>query len=160
MIARRAHKTVVEALERQAAVAIIGPRQVGTTTLAHEVAEGRNSLYPDLESPRDRAKLPDPELFLSSFEDRLVILDEIHPKIFVRDSGLVHALLGIEDANALAGHPIVGMSWEGFVVENLIAAAPLRTTASFYRTSAGAEIDLVLKLPGTHGVWAIEIKRG
>jgi hypothetical protein len=63
------------------------------------------------------------------------------------------------DYNALAGHPVVGQSWEGFVIENLLAAAPPRTIAAFYRTAAGAEIDLVLELPGTHGLWAIEIKR-
>ena len=82
------------------------------------------------------------------------------PKVYVRDSGLVHALLGIGDHNQLAGHPVVGTSWEGFVIENLLAAAPPRTRASFYRTSAGAEIDLILELPGNHGMWAIEIKRG
>ena len=82
------------------------------------------------------------------------------PKVYVRDSGLVHALLGIEDHNELAGHPVVGASWEGFVIENLLAVAPERTLASFYRTAAGAEVDLVLELPGQHGVWVIEIKRG
>ena len=61
------------------------------------------------------------------------------PKTYVRDSGLVHALLGIKDYNALAGHPVVGASWEGFVIENLLAAPP-QTMASFYRTSAGAEL--------------------
>ena len=81
------------------------------------------------------------------------------PKVFVRDSGLVHALLGIADYNGLSGHPVVGASWEGFVIENLIAAAPLGARASFYRTAAGAEIDLVLELPRA-GLWAIEIKRG
>jgi uncharacterized protein len=81
------------------------------------------------------------------------------PKTYVRDSGIVHALLGIADFNMLAGHPVVGASWEGFVIENLLAAAPDRTIASFYRTAAGAEIDLILEVPG-HGVWAIEIKRG
>lgn len=81
------------------------------------------------------------------------------PKTYVRDSGLVHALLGIEDLDALAGHPVVGTSWEGFVIETLLAAAPPRTMASFYRTVVGAEIDLVLELPGSHGLWAIEIKR-
>ncbi len=331
-------RAVRDALQRQAAVAIIGPRQVGKTTLALEVAAGRNALYLDLQSPRDREKLADPELFLSVYENRLVILDEIHrvpelfttlrglidqgrrhghrtgrflilgsasiellrqsgeslagrieyvdltpldvieaapdlqavnrlwlrggfpesflaareadsfalrvnfirtylerdvpqfgpripaetlgrlwtmlahsqgtmlnasrlaaglsvsaptvtryvdllvdlllvrrltpfhvnsgkrlvksPKVFVRDSGLVHALLGIEDGNALAGHPVVGTSWEGFVIENLLAVVPARTMASYYRTAAGAEIDLVLELPGGHGIWAIEIKRG
>jgi uncharacterized protein len=82
------------------------------------------------------------------------------PKVYVRDSGLVHALLGIDSHNALAGHPVLGASWEGFVIENLLAVAPSRTMASFYRTSAGAEIDLILELPGPHGLWAIEIKRG
>jgi predicted AAA+ superfamily ATPase len=81
------------------------------------------------------------------------------PKVYVRDSGILHALLGIEDSNALAGHPVVGTSWEGFVIENLLAVAPSRTLASFYRTSAGAEVDLVLDLPKA-GRWAIEIKRG
>jgi len=338
MICRRAHHKISDALDRQAAVAIIGPRQVGKTTLAQAIGQSRQNIYLDLESPKDRNKLIEPELFLGSYEDQLVILDEIHrmpelfqalrglidrgrqrnnrtgrflilgsasvdllqqsgeslagrieyvelnpldvlesapdlpaaerlwlrggfpdsflarreadsfafrtnfirtylerdvpqfgaripaetlarlwimlahgqgtllnasrlasslavssptvtryvdllvdlllvrrlppfhsnigkrmvksPKIYVRDSGLVHALLGIEDANALAGHPVVGLSWEGFVIENLMAVAPPRTQASFYRTAAGAEIDLVLELPGRHGLWAIEIKRG
>ena len=82
------------------------------------------------------------------------------PKVYVRDSGLVHALLGLTDLNELSGHPVVGPSWESFVIENLLAAAPPRTRASFYRTAAGAEIDLLLALPGNSGVWAIEIKRG
>ena len=81
------------------------------------------------------------------------------PKVFVRDSGIVHGLLGIADYNALAGHPVAGASWEGFVIETLITAAPSRTIAGFYRTAAGAEIDLVLEIPG-HGLWALEIKRG
>ena len=329
---------VQDALDRQAAVALIGPRQVGKTTLALEIAEARSSLYLDLESRDDRDKLADPALFLKQYEDRLVILDEIHrtpelfqtlrglidagrrkgrrtgrflilgsasiellrqsgeslagrieyvdmgpfnvlevankgktldklwirggfpdsflarndtdslkfrknfirtylerdvpqfgpripaetlerlwtmlahgqgallnasrlasslavsaptvtsyidllvdlllvrrlrplhanigkrlvksPKIYVRDSGLVHALLGLEDYNELAGHPVVGPSWEGFVIENLLAAVPSRTTASFYRTAAGAEVDLVLEFPGRGEIWAIEIKRG
>ena len=77
----------------------------------------------------------------------------------MRDSGIVHALLGIEDHNELAGHPVVGASWEGFVIENLLAAAPRGTTATFYRTAAGAEVDLVLDLP-KRGRWAIEVKHG
>ena len=338
MIPRRSYRTVLDALGRQAAVALIGPRQVGKTTLALEIAEGTDALYLDLETSADRAKLADPASFLEAYEDRLVILDEIHrvpelfqelrglidrgrrkgrrtgrflilgsastdllrqsgeslarrieyvemnpvdvletapeteatnrlwvrggfpdsflaasdadslvfrrnfirtylerdvpqfgrripaetlerlwtmlahdqgallnasrlaaglsvsaptvtgyidllvdlllarrlrpfhanvgkrlvksPKVYVRDSGLVHALLGIGDHNALAGHPVVGSSWEGFVIENLLAVAPPRTMASFYRTAAGAEIDLLLELPGEGGPWAIEIKRG
>jgi len=337
MIARQAMDQVRRALARQAAVAIIGPRQVGKTTLAHAIADERPSIYLDLESAEDRAKLTDPALFLQAYEHQLVILDEIHrlpeifqtlrglidqgrrrghrtsrflilgsaaidflrqsgeslagrieyidldpldirevadtgetvrqlwvrggfpesflarhdddsfayrrnfirtylerdvpqfgpriaaqnlerlwtmlahsqgtminasrlatslsvtsptvtsyidllvdlllvrrlqpyatnlgkrlvksPKIYIRDSGLAHALLGIDSFESLAGHPIVGMSWEGFVIETLLAAAPPRTMSSFYRTSAGAEIDLLLELPGNRGQWAIEIKR-
>jgi len=80
------------------------------------------------------------------------------PKVYIRDSGLVHALLGLRTFNDLAGHPVAGASWEGYVIENLLAAAPERTVASFYRTAAGAEIDLLLEIPG-HGLWAIEVKR-
>ncbi|HEY9778010.1 MAG TPA: ATP-binding protein [Planktothrix sp.] len=337
MIKRRAELLVEEALSRQAAVALIGPRQVGKTTLALEIARKRESLYLDLESLEDRAKLVEPALFLREFEDKLVILDEIHrapeifqtlrvlidegrrkgkrfgrflvlgsasidllrqsgeslagrieyvdmgpfnvlevnnngrlndlwirggfpesylaasdvdsfklrrsfirtylerdvlqfgprlaaetlerlwimlahnqasilnasriaaalsvssptvtsyidlltdlllvrrlppftanvgkrisrsPKVFIRDSGLLHALLGITDFNDLHGHPIVGASWEGFVIENILSVMPDFTTASYYRTSGGAEIDLLLQMPGKRGTWAIEIKRG
>jgi len=338
MIYRRASRVVRKALRRQAAVALVGPRQAGKTTLALDIAAGTDALYLDLEARTDRNKLADPALFLDAYEDRLVILDEVHripelfqelrglidrgrrkgrrvgrflilgsasmdllrqlgeslagrieyvelnpldaleaapgsvamrdlwvrggypdsfladseddsfafrqnfigtylerdvpqfgrripsetlerlwmmlahgqggllnasrlaaglavsaptvtsyvglladlllvrrlrpfrtnvgkrlvksPKVYVRDSGLTHALLGIGDYNALAGHPVVGASWEGFVIENLLAVAPPRTAASFYRTSAGAEIDLLLELPGGNGTWAIEIKRG
>ena len=337
MIPRQATKTVQEALRRQAAVALIGPRQVGKTTLALTLANATPSIYLDLEDPADRAKLSDPALFLNQYAERLVVLDEIHrapdlfpilrglidkgrragrrtgrflllgsasldllrqsgeslagriayvelgpcnllevasdtkaatnlwvrggypdsflasngeeslairndfvrtylerdvpmfgprlpsetlrrlwtmlahchggllnastlagslaisaqtatryvdlltdlllvrrlrpfhtnvkkrlvksPKVYVRDSGMLHALLGIVDYNALSGHPIVGMSWEGFVIENLLAVAPTRTQASFYRTAAGAEVDLLLELPRGER-WAIEIKLG
>ena len=81
------------------------------------------------------------------------------PKVYVRDSGLLHALLGIEDYNTLSGHPVVGASWEGFVIEKLLSVLPNRTLAGFYRTSAGAEVDLVLEFPGLTEKWAIEIKR-
>lgn len=80
------------------------------------------------------------------------------PKVYVRDSGIAHALLGLGDFNDVVGHPIVGGSWEGWVIENLLAVAPPATQAFFYRSSAGAEIDLVLELPKGRR-WAIEIKR-
>jgi predicted AAA+ superfamily ATPase len=76
----------------------------------------------------------------------------------VRDSGLVHTLLGLPDLDAVLGHPVAGGSWEGLAIENLIAAAPEGTQAFFYRTAAGAEIDLVLDLPGGRR-WAVEVKR-
>ncbi len=81
------------------------------------------------------------------------------PKVYVRDSGIVHALLGLDDLDAVLGHPVAGGSWEGFAIENLIGAVPERAKAWYYRTAAGAEIDLLLEMPGGK-FWAIEIKRG
>ncbi|MCA8940815.1 MAG: ATP-binding protein [Planctomycetes bacterium] len=326
---------VEEALEREAAVAIIGPRQVGKTTLALHVGEARDAIYLDLETPSDRARLTNPEAYFELHEDRLVILDEVHrmpnlfeilrgvidrgrrkgkgegrflllgsgnmdvmqqsetlagrieyvelrpfdihevkhkftaetlwlrggfprallaksevasyrwrqsfirtflerdvpmftpristellgrlwvmlahlqgsilntahlgrnlgvsaptvasyidllanlllvrrlqpyvanvnkrlvrtPKVFIRDSGVVHGLLGVQTFDDLLGHPVVGASWEGMLLETLIAHAPAGTRPYFYRTSAGAEIDLLLDLGARHGKWAIEIKR-
>lgn len=80
------------------------------------------------------------------------------PKVYVRDSGLVHSLLGLADKEAILGHPVAGGSWEGLVVENLTAVAGDRAEASFYRTSGGAEIDLVLTWNDGRE-WAVEIKR-
>ena len=334
MLIRKSLDAVCQALSRQAAVALIGPRQVGKTTLALQIGEAQNALYLDLEDIEERDKLSNAAIFLSAYEDRLVILDEIHrvpdlfltlrglidqgrrrglrtgrflllgsasldlmrqsgeslagrisyidmtpltvleipaeametlwvrggfpdsflapgerqslrwrkdllrtylerdvpmfgarvpaetlrrfwtmlahnqgtlinasrlaaglevssqtvsrytdllvdlllvrrlqpyhvnvgkrlvksPKVYIRDTGLLHALLNLDDRNALLGHPVVGASWEGFVIENLINAAPAFTVAGFYRTSGGAEIDLLLELPGGER-WAIEIKR-
>lgn len=333
MIHRRIASTLRALLDESPAVALLGPRQVGKTTLALAIAEQRPSIYVDLESEADRAKLAEPELYLARHEDRLVILDEVHrapglfqalrgvidrgrrsgrgvgrflllgsasvdllkqsgetlagriaylelhpstrwkrrprtrsgsgpaglpdsflaasdraslrwrrdfirtylerdvpmfgpripaetlrrfwtmlahrqsgllnaselgralgvdsktvasyldllvdlllvrrlppwhanrgkrlvksPKVYVRDSGLVHALLGLETLEEILGHPVAGASWEGFVTETLIAAAPEGTEAHFFRTAAGAEIDLLLSLPGAR-LWAFEIKR-
>ncbi len=336
MIPRRLLPALVDALAESPAVALLGPRQVGKTTLALEIAKTRTAVYLDLESEADHAKLSDPELYLSQHEDKLVILDEIHrtpelflslrglidagrrrgkgtgrflvlgsasmdllkqsseslagriryldlspldagevgregldalwlrggfpasflaasdaaslrwrldfirtylerdipqlgpripaetlrrlwtmlghqqggllnaaalaralavdgktvasyidllvdlllvrrlppwhgnvrkrlvksPKVYVRDSGLVHALLGIGVLEDLLAHPVAGASWEGLAIESLISAAPGGMEAYFYRTASGAEIDLVLKLPGHHKPWAVEIKRG
>ena len=332
---RHSLQTVSDRLNQFPAVALLGPRQVGKTTLARAIGTGRDSVYLDLETRADRDKLSDPVLYLSAHQDRLVILDEIQfmpelfrdlrslidrgrqrgkrtgrflilgsasmtllrqaseslagriahvelgpvsvleaavdhqedlwirggfpdslladnatksmiwrdnfirtylerdipqlgpripaetlrrfwtmlahtqgqllnatrlasglavdgktvaryldllvdlllvrrlppyhgntgkrlvksPKTYVRDSGLVHALLGLDDREAVLGHPAAGDSWEGFVIENILNTAPQRTTASFYRTAAGAEIDLLLEMP-QRGLWAIEIKRG
>ena len=78
MIPRQAHKAVTAALGRQAAVALIGPRKVGKTTLARNIVQNAGGLYLDLEAASDRAKLADARLFLDEYEDRLVVLDEIH----------------------------------------------------------------------------------
>jgi predicted AAA+ superfamily ATPase len=336
MIPRRLLPFLSAALAESPAVALLGPRQVGKTTLALEVARTRPAVYLDLESEADRAKLAEPELYLSQHVDRLVVLDEIQrtpqlfrtlrglvdagrrrgrgtgrflvlgsasidllkqsseslagrirylelapldagevgrkrvdalwlrggfpdslltesddaslrwridfirtylerdipqlgpripaetlrrlwtmlahqqggllnaaalaralavdgktiasyldllvdlllvrrlspwhgnvrkrlvksPKVYVRDSGLVHALLGIDDREGLLAHPVAGGSWEGLAMESSIAAAPSGTEPHFFRTAAGAEIDLLLKLPGRRKPWAIEIKRG
>ena len=334
MIPRRIDTELRNLLADYPAVALLGPRQAGKTTLAFEVARTIDSVYLDLELPADRARLSDPELYLSDHEGRLVILDEVHrapdlfqslrglidrgrrrgrrsgrflllgpasmdllrqsgetlagriaylelgpldvlevdrieqdrlwirggfpdsflsaddrrsliwrenfirtylerdvpqlgpriptetlrrfwmmlahsqggllntsalarglsvdgrtisrymdlmvdlllvrrltpwrenvgkrlvksPKVYVRDSGVVHALLGLESKEDVLGHPVVGPSWEGFVVETLLSIAPDRADASFYRASGGAEIDLLLTLPG-RSPWAIEVKR-
>jgi len=334
MIDRRIKADLIDRLDQAPAVALLGPRQVGKTTLAREIGDTRPSLYLDLESDADRARLSDPELYLEGHEDKLVILDEVHrlpglfqilrglidrgrrkglkagrflllgsasidllaqsgetlagrisylemrpldvletgeqamdrlwirggfpdsflagservsqrwrrdfirtylerdipmlgpriaaetlrrfwtmlahhqsgllnasefarslgidsktvaayldllvdlllvrrlepwhsnsakrlvksPRVYVRDSGLVHTLLNLPGQEDVLGHPVAGASWEGFAIENLIAAAPEGTQANFYRTAAGAEIDLLLSPPG-EGVWAIEIKR-
>ena len=78
------------------------------------------------------------------------------PRIYVRDSGLLHALLGIQDAQALQGHPIAGVSWEGFVIEQIAAALPADAVLGYYRTAAGAELDLVAQVQGR--TLAFEIK--
>ncbi len=334
MIVRRVQAQLHKLLSEYPAVALLGPRQVGKTTLALEIAETLDSVYLDLESPADRARLSDPELYLADHEKRLVILDEVHrmpdlfqslrgaidrgrrqgrrsgrflllgsasmdllrqsgetlagriaylelgpfdapevgadsldtlwvrggfpdsflardddgsltwrenfigaylerdvpqfgpripaetlrrfwvmlahtqggllnaaalarglgvdgktvfryldlmvdlllarrltpwrrnvgkrlvksPKVYVRDSGIVHALLGLGSKEDIIGHPVVGASWEGFVIETLLSVAPNRAEASFYRASGGAEIDLILTLPGREP-WAIEVKR-
>jgi len=334
MIERRIERELNDLIGSQPAVALIGPRQVGKTTLALDISQTRPSIYLDLESDADRAKLSEPELYLSQHSDKLVILDEVQrlpnlfqnlrglidrgrrsgrragqflllgsasiellkqsgetlagriaylemqpidgleiaeadlnalwlrggfpdsflapsdkasqrwrqdfirtylerdipqlgpripaetlrrfwtmlahrqssvlnaadfaralgvdgktvasyldllvdlllvrrlepwhanlgkrlvksPRIYVRDSGITHTLLGLATEEQLLGHPVVGASWEGFVIETLIAAAPSDTQAHFYRTAAGAEIDLLLTRPGGRP-WAIEVKR-
>lgn len=334
MIERQITSELMARLDAAPAVALLGPRQVGKTTLALEIAGARPSLYLDLQADADRAKLAEPELYLAQHEDKLVILDEVHrvpdlfetlrglidkgrrkglrsgrflmlgsasidllrqsgetlagrisylemgpihalevperdlaslwvrggfpesflapsdrtsqrwrqdfirtylerdvpmlgpripaetlrrfwtmlahrqssllnaselaralgvsgktvtsyldllvdlllvrrlepwhantgkrlvksPRVYVRDSGLVHALLGLVGEEDILGHPVAGSSWEGFVIEALIAAAPEGAMPAFYRTVAGAEIDLVLTLPGGE-TWTMEIKR-
>lgn len=325
---------LLDALAHSPAVALLGPRQVGKTTLALEIGKVHNAIYLDLESEQDRAKLTQPELYLADHQDKLVILDEIHrapglfpvlrglidkgrrarrrtglylllgsasldllkqsgetlagriayleltpfnvleaqslpmdklwvrggfpesllaasaarslrwrqdfirtylerdipqfgpriaaetlrrfwgmlahhqggmlntaqfarnlgvdvktaggyldllvdlllvrrlppwhanqgkrlvktPKVYVRDSGLVHALLNIPDKETLLSHPVVGQSWECFVIENLLSCAPEQVQGYFYRSSGGAEIDLLLSW-ADGSLWAIEIKR-
>ena len=88
------------------------------------------------------------------------------PKVYVRDSGLVHALLGLPTAEQILSNMISGLSWESFAIENILAAAPTGTQSHYYRTAAGAEIDLLLDFRSAtvssknrEGLWAVEIKR-
>ena len=334
MIERRITSELAYLVNHFAAVALLGPRQVGKTTLAKQFGDTRPSVYLDLELDSDRRKLAEPELYLKQYEDRLVILDEVHqapelfrnlrglidqgrqkglrtgrflllgsasmdllkqsgeslagriaylemrpidglevkraelddlwlrggfpdsflepnnrashrwrldfirtylqrdipllgpriaaetlrrfwtmlahhqsgllnaaefarslgidgktvasyldlmvdlllvrrlepwhantgkrlikaPRLYVRDTGLLHALLGLVDHDDVLGHPVAGASWETFVLETLLACSPAGTQANFYRTAAGAEIDLMLTIPGGR-LWAVEIKR-
>ncbi len=81
------------------------------------------------------------------------------PRYYVRDSGILHRLLGINAYDALLSNPVLGKSWEGFVIENIHSILPGRAETYFYRTAAGAEIDLVIRMP-LSGIWAVEIKYG
>ncbi len=80
------------------------------------------------------------------------------PKIYLRDTGLLHNLLNISSFDSLLGNPVLGASWEGFVVENIIVSLSSKWRYSYYRTTAQTEIDLVLEGPDQQ-IWAIEIKR-
>lgn len=79
------------------------------------------------------------------------------PKAYLRDSGILHSLLNLSQMDDLLGHPVTGGSWEGFVIENLLSVAPETASPYFFRSRAGAEIDLILDFGGEQ--WAIEIKR-
>ena len=81
------------------------------------------------------------------------------PRYYVRDSGALHRLLGIGDVETLLSNPILSKSWEGFVIENIHAVLPRLAETYFYRTAAGAEIDLIIKMPN-RTIWDLEIKYG
>ena len=98
MIERRVCRELIERLDHAPAVALLGPRQVGKTTLAQQIGDARPSIYLDLESEADRSKLTDPELYLGGHEDQLVILDEVH-----RFPGLFQILRGLIDRGRRKG---------------------------------------------------------
>ena len=81
------------------------------------------------------------------------------PRLYIRDSGIVHRLLGINNYDTLLANPVVGKSWEGFVLENIHSILPSSAQTYFYRTAAGAEIDLLIRLAANE-LWAVEIKTG
>ncbi len=81
------------------------------------------------------------------------------PRYYIRDSGIQHRLLGIGNDAALLSHPVLGKSWEGFVMENIQSVLPPRAETYYYRTAAGAEIDLIIRISSSE-IWAVEIKYG
>jgi len=81
------------------------------------------------------------------------------PRYYIRDSGIQHRLLGIDGDDALLSNPLLGKSWEGFVIENIHSILPPRAETYYYRTAAGAEIDLVIRISLSE-IWAVEIKYG
>jgi len=81
------------------------------------------------------------------------------PKTYLADSGILHRLLGIDSLDQLISNPICGHSWEGFVLGQIASLMPFRTELYHYRTRGGAEIDLILKIPGMDGLTAVEVKR-
>lgn len=91
--------------------------------------------------------------YYSNIKKRLVK----SPKIYLRDSGILHTLLNISSIDILQAHPIVGSSWEGFVIEQIFEILPSGWRNFFYRTTAGAEIDLIVISP-LNTIFAIEIK--
>ena len=78
------------------------------------------------------------------------------PKVYIRDSGLLHSLLDIETMDQLQSHPILGASFEGFAIEQVLGRISSRWKASFYRSASGEEIDLILQL--REKTIAVEIK--
>ena len=79
------------------------------------------------------------------------------PKVYIRDSGICHALLGVRTLDDLFGHPVIGGSWEGFVIENILRVLPAGASWGYYRTAGGAEVNLIVESGGA--LWAVEIKR-
>ena len=95
------------------------------------------------------------EPFYTNIKKRLVK----SPKVYIRDSGIMHYLSGIENPEQLTGHPKQGASWEGFVIEQIIPLLPVNRKVWFYRTHDGAELDMVVTR-GNRPVASIEIKYG
>ena len=95
---RELTQKIIKRLSQNPSVAILGPRQIGKTTLAHEIAKGQPSIYLDLEKPEDFQKLKDPAHYLELHANKLVILDEVqrYPDLFM-------SLLGIIDARHREG---------------------------------------------------------
>lgn len=147
---------VVTALSRSPVTALLGPRQCGKTTLARMLGRNRKLLYFDLEHEADRSRLQNPDLALGPLRvlTGTFLVRQLQPwhtnvarrqvkapKIYLRDSGLLQRPLGIEDRHGLLGHPQAGASWEGFALEQTLAAIR-PAEAHFWSMHGGAELDL------------------
>lgn len=128
---------------------------LNTSKLATNLEERRSMINQYLDILTDLLLVRRIEPWFVNVKKRLVK----SPRYYIRDTGIVHRLLGIHQFDMLLSHPILGKSWEGFVIENLYSVMPRLAETYFYRTSAGAEIDLVIKHPNAE-TWAIEIKHG
>ena len=129
MIHRRIQALIRDRLAHIPAVALLGPRQVGKTTLAQTVAEGRNSVYLDLESPLDREKLSDPIFYLSGHENELVILDEVQRMPDGRQEDVAARLVGLgfecEAVSVFLGDVVFAEIVDGFAqaLDGIVGAA-------------------------------------
>jgi len=139
-------------------VAILGARQVGKTTLARELTRSHRGPVTsfDLEDPATLARLQDPGYALDSLTG--LVIRQLAPwhenlakrqvkslKVYLRDAGLLHSLLGVPGQRELLGHPKVGASWEGFIIEQIICQLKLAPSECyFWRTYQGAELDLLV----------------
>lgn len=127
---------------------------INTTKLASNLEVQRSTVNQYIDILTDLLLIRRVEPWFANVKKRLVK----SPRYFIRDSGIQHRLLGINNYDDLLSNPILGKSWEGFVIENIISMLPRHAEIYYYRTSAGAEIDLVVKLSSE--IWAIEIKHG
>jgi len=128
---------------------------INISKLASNLEVQRNAVNHYLDILTDLLLLRRIEPWHANVKKRLVK----SPRYYIRDSGIQHRLLGIGNHDALLSNPVLGKSWEGFVVENIHSVLPRRAETYFYRTAAGAEIDLVIKMPSSE-IWAVEIKHG
>ncbi|MEB2774398.1 ATP-binding protein [Algoriphagus sp. D3-2-R+10] len=129
-------------------------QQVNLSTIAKSLEVSHTTIKTYLDILQDFFMVRQVQPWSGNTKKRLVKT----PKIYLRDSGLLHNLLNIHTFDHLLGHPAVGASWEGFVVENILNSLSSLWTASYYRSSNQAEIDLVLEFGSTE-IWGIEIKK-
>jgi len=118
-------------------------QQWNASTIANSLGTSPPTVKHYLDILQDGFLIRQLQPYFANVKKRLVKV----PKMYIRDSGILHSLLKIESFDSLLGHPIVGASWEGFVIEQIMSVLPDRSETFFYRTSAGSEVDLVAVTP-------------